>query len=63
MKQTYECLWYSEIQEQLEKYDLENRQAEHIVDRQYVIFIAETNIDGWLLLFSLCFMELCLYDI
>jgi len=33
MKQTYECLWYSEIQEQLEKYDLENRQAEHIVDR------------------------------
>jgi hypothetical protein len=26
-------LWYSEIQAQLEKYDLENRQAEHIVDR------------------------------
>ena len=33
MKQTYECLLYSEIQAQLEKYDLKNRQTEHIVDR------------------------------
>ena len=40
------------MQDKWETYDLENRQAEHIIDRYYAIFIAETNIDGLPLYFS-----------